>query len=92
MAFTLLHWLRLDAAYHPSYQSFQFPRRLGKIDLVDKRFVERAHAHNAQVHVWTINDPKMMRHLIDLGVDGLITDYPDKLLEIIQRLPDEEKR
>ena len=91
MSFVFLHWLRLDAAYHPTSQAFQFPTRLGKINLIDRRFIARAHAHNIQVHVWTINDPDAMQHYLDLGVDGLITDYPDRLLRILNRQPAEEK-
>lgn len=92
LTFTLLHWLRLDAAYHPTHQAFQLPQRLGKLDLVDQRYVKRAHAHNTQLHVWTINDPEAMQQFIDIGVDGLITDYPDRLLQILQRLPYEEQQ
>ncbi len=90
LSFVFLHWLRLDAAYHPTSQAFQFPTRFGAIDLIDRRFVARAHAHNIQVHVWTINDPDAMQHYLDLGVDGLITDYPDRLLRILNRQPAEE--
>lgn len=90
LAFVLLHWLRLDAAYHPTNQAFQFPTHVGAIDLIDRRFVARAHAHNVQVHVWTVNDPDAMQHYLALGVDGLITDYPDRLLRILNRLPAEE--
>lgn len=90
LSFALLHWLRLDAAYHPTHQAFQFPTHLGAIELIDRRFIARAHAHNIQVHVWTINDPDAMQHYLDLGVDGLITDYPDRLLHILKRQPAEE--
>jgi glycerophosphoryl diester phosphodiesterase len=90
IAFTLLHWLRLDAAFHPEDAAFQVPEHLGKIRVVDRRFVERAHAHRTQVHVWTINDNKTMRDLIELGVDGLITDYPGRLLHILGRPSQEE--
>ena len=90
MSFILLHWLRLDAAYHPTSQAFQFPTHLGEIDLIDQRFIARARAHNIQVHAWTINDPDAMQHYLDLGVEGLITDYPDRLLRILQRRPTEE--
>ena len=90
LSFVFLHWLRLDAAYHPTSQAFQFPTRFGKIDLIDRRFIARAHAHNIQVHVWTINDSNAMQHYLDLGVDGLITDYPDRLLHILNRQPAEE--
>ena len=76
--------------YHPVSQAFQVPARLGKIDLIDQRFVARAHAHNIQVHIWTINNLNAMQHYLDLGVDGLITDYPDRLLRILNRQPAEE--
>ncbi len=44
---------------------------------VDRRFVERAHESGLIVNVWTINDADRMRELIEIGVDGLITDTPD---------------
>ena len=92
LPFVLLHWLRLDAAYHPEHHALQLPPRLGAVELIDRRLVEHAHAHNAQVHAWTINDAGEMRRLIDLGIDGIITDYPDRLLKILQRQPLEERR
>jgi len=49
--------------------------------LVDAGFVERAHFARKKVHVWTVNYKWMMRHLRKLGVDGIITNYPDRLRE-----------
>jgi glycerophosphoryl diester phosphodiesterase len=37
------------------------------------------------VHVWTVNEEEDMRRLLDLGVDGIITDYPDRLLDVLGR-------
>ncbi len=51
--------------------------------LVDKSFVEKAHANKKEVHVWTVNEPKEMHRLIDLGVDNIITNYPDTLLSLM---------
>ncbi len=51
--------------------------------LVDAGFVERAHARGKQVFVWTVNEKPRMESLIDLGVDGIITNYPDRLAEVI---------
>lgn len=45
--------------------------------------VERAHAQDMQGTPWTINDQPTMRALMDAGVDGLITDYPDRLRDVM---------
>ena len=42
-----------------------------------------AHAAGLKVLVWTVNDPKEMARLIDMGVDGLITDYPDRARKVL---------
>lgn len=56
---------------------------LGRLSIVDRRFVDAAHRRGIPVHVWTINDPDEMRRLLDLGVDGLITDRPSLLREVL---------
>ena len=50
--------------------------------LVDADFVDRAHAAGKKVHVWTVNYKWMMRRLVKRGVDGIITNYPDRLREV----------
>jgi glycerophosphoryl diester phosphodiesterase len=61
----------------------QVPARRGPVPLVTKRFLEAAHHRNLPVHVWTINDPDEMRQLLDLGVDGIMTDAPDVLKQVL---------
>jgi glycerophosphoryl diester phosphodiesterase len=66
-----------------SGQCAQVPARLGRVPLVDRRYVERAHAAGVQVHVWTVNDPAEMRRLLDIGADGIITDAADVLRDVL---------
>ena len=72
--------LRMASAYTPKAQALQVPERYGDLQIVDKRFIAAAHDHNMRVQVWTINDKDAMQRLLKLGVDGIMTDYPQKLL------------
>jgi glycerophosphoryl diester phosphodiesterase len=55
----------------------------GYLPYVTADMVERAHAKGMQVIPWTVNDQPTMRSLMDAGVDGIITDYPDRLREVL---------
>jgi glycerophosphoryl diester phosphodiesterase len=61
----------------------QVPARAGKVPMVTDRFVQAAHRRGVQVHVWTIDDESEMVRLLDLGVDGLMTDRPQVLKEVL---------
>lgn len=58
--------------------ALQIPERQGAIRVMSPRLIEAAHAAGTEVHVWTVNDPARMRELVQLGVDGIITDRADK--------------
>jgi len=53
------------------------------IKLVTKRFINYIHSIGLKIHVWTINDEDTMQKLIDLGVDGIITDRPKALKDLL---------
>ncbi len=61
----------------------QVPVRQSGIPVVDQRFVDHAHQRGLQVHVWTIDEPNDMHRLLDLGVDGLMTDRPSTLRSVL---------
>ena len=60
----------------------QVPVRHGRVPVADRRFIARAHRQGLQVHVWTVDDPMEMHRLLDLGVDGIMTDRPELLREV----------
>jgi len=68
---------------HPGGRCVQVPVSTGGLPLVDRRFIERSHSHGLDVHVWTIDDPEEMRRLLDLGVDGIMTDRPVVLRDVL---------
>jgi glycerophosphoryl diester phosphodiesterase len=83
--FVLLNFAFLSNLLSPAYQAFQVPEKSAGIPVVIPRFVKSAHDRNLQVHVWTVNDPADMQRFIDMDVDGIMTDRPDLLLELLNR-------
>ena len=61
----------------------QIPIRYYGLKIVTKRFVDFVHSKGLKIMVWTINDVKTFKYLIDLGVDGIITDKPKLLFETL---------
>lgn len=68
----------------PNYAALQVPPATGGVRLVTRGFVADAHADGLAVHVWTIDDPGEMRRLLDLGVDGVMTDRPSVLERVLR--------
>ncbi len=69
-------------------QCVQVPVRSRGIRLVTRRVVDRAHGAGLAVHVWTIDDPEEMHELLDLGVDGIMTDRPTVLRDVLRQRGD----
>ena len=65
--------------------ALQVPVAHGDVVIVDEPFVAAAHAAELAVHVWTINDAETMVELLELGVDGVITDLPTVLVDLLDR-------
>ncbi|MGW5049660.1 glycerophosphodiester phosphodiesterase family protein [Actinokineospora sp. NPDC004072] len=61
----------------------QVPVRHGALTVVDRRFIAAARRRGGEVHVWTIDEPAEMHRLLDLGVDGLMTDRPQALKDVL---------
>ena len=68
-----------------AFDALQIPPTYRGMNVITSKFLEAAHHHGIQVHVWTIDDPTQMFELATVGVDGIMTDVPDVLLEVLSR-------
>lgn len=84
-AFLFYHRLRASAFYRPAVYAFQMPEKAGSRQVLSPRFVREAQAKNLPLHVWTVNHQADMRRLLSWGVDGIITDRPDWLAQVLHR-------
>jgi glycerophosphoryl diester phosphodiesterase len=62
----------------PAGQALQIPERLAGREYITAQFVEAVHGIGLEVHVWTVNDPQRMGDLLGMGVDGIMTDFPER--------------
>ncbi|HEY1827434.1 MAG TPA: glycerophosphodiester phosphodiesterase [Acidimicrobiales bacterium] len=65
--------------------AFQIPERQGDLLVCDQAFVQAAHGLGKAVHVWTVNEADAMERLLDLGVDGIISDVPTTLVGVLRQ-------
>ena len=72
-------------APNPRYHALQVPIELNGVTVVTEDFVANAHANDLAVHVWTINDQETMEWLVDIGVDGIMTDRPTLLEQVLKQ-------
>ncbi|MBU9721029.1 MULTISPECIES: glycerophosphodiester phosphodiesterase [Bacillaceae] len=82
--FVVFHKLFLNSLYRPQAEAIQIPTEEGRFNLKDAKLIRGADRRGMDVHYWTINDKDEMRELIDLGADGIITDRPDLMIELLE--------
>lgn len=80
-----LNWLGLSDLLSPSYPVLQLPPQHNGLPLATPRLLRNAQNRGLQVHLWTINEQPEMRRLLEMGSNGLITDYPDRALQLLGR-------
>lgn len=80
--FYVMHRLWISGAYDPTFYAVQVPEFFDPFHILTPRFVADVQAQNLDVHAWTINTTADMEKMIELDVDGIITDYPDELLRL----------
>ena len=81
--FHYLHRLPFGAGYTPTTDALQVPYEWEGTQVTTPRLLREAHRRNLPVHVWTVDDPALMRTLIEWGVDGIQTDRPDLLARVL---------
>ncbi len=86
LLFYQLDRMRLGSLYRSPALAFQVPEYFGEIQVLRPRFLEAARASNVRVQVWTVNEEEDLVRMLKLGVDGILTDYPDRLLRLMGRL------
>ncbi|HSJ87031.1 MAG TPA: glycerophosphodiester phosphodiesterase [Anaerolineales bacterium] len=87
--FVLLGKIFLSGLIAPKYESIQppyDPKESLNIPIMTKRFIREAHAKKLAVEPWTVNDPELMKQFIAWGVDGIMTDRPDLMVEVMKEL------
>ena len=72
-----------EPTYEPPGEFLHVPTTFQGLDLMVPSFLNRAKRFGLKIHAWTINDVDEMRALIDLGVDGIMTDYPPRLRDVL---------
>ncbi len=80
-----LNLAHLGRFYRPPAEALQIPEYHGDRRVLTRPFIRAAHGRNMEVHVWVVNDVNDMRRMVDLGADGIITDYPDRLQAVLGR-------
>ena len=70
--------------YNKNIKVIQIPLKWRGIKLLTRNFMREADKNNLLVHIWTVNDKDTINNLIDIGVNGIITDEPELLMEIMK--------
>jgi glycerophosphoryl diester phosphodiesterase len=74
-----------DPAYRPQGKALQVPVSYEGFPIVTAETLASAHALGLEVHVWTVNEEAEMERLLDLGVDGLMSDFPGRVAAVLRR-------
>jgi glycerophosphoryl diester phosphodiesterase len=85
IVFFALQTFFLGDTYSPAFQTVQVPEQRFGLTILTPGFITNSHHRNLEAHVWTINERADMERLLAMGVDGINTDRPDLLMEVLDR-------
>ncbi len=83
--YVILQKLKLGNLYSPGANALQLPIEDKGLNLATSSLIRQAHQLGMEVHYWTIDDRKTMERLLDMGADGIITNRPDILLDVMKK-------
>lgn len=83
--FVITNMVKLDRLFNFNITALQIPTCYHRFNLARPGLIKAAHRKNIAVHFWTVNEPTEMKRLIELNADGIMTDRPDILLDIIKQ-------
>ena len=78
-------YVYLDKFYSPKSDIYQLPEFFRTTHVLTERFINAAKRKNIPIFVWTVNEPDEMRRFIEMGLNGIITDYPDRLTKVLNK-------
>ncbi|WP_158681658.1 glycerophosphodiester phosphodiesterase [Microbulbifer pacificus] len=84
LLFYIAQWLGAARWLHCEYRAMQLPMHYLGLNVYSRRFVFAARKHHLHLAVWTVDDEKQMQHYIALGLDGIVTNRPDRLLKLLE--------
>ncbi len=79
----ILRTLFLDKFFPATAQAFQVPESQGRLRIITPKFIKLAKNKNMNLQAWTINETADMQRLVEMGIDGIITDRPDRLKKVL---------
>lgn len=72
--------------YFPPGDALQIPEKFMELPVLTPELIEAAHRLNIEVHIWTVNDEADMQRQLEMGVDGIMTDHPEKLVKVVREM------
>lgn len=70
--------------YTPPGRALQIPEAYEGMPILSEKLLEAAHRLGIEVHIWTVNEVEDMRRVLAMGVDGIMTDYPQRLRKVVE--------
>jgi glycerophosphoryl diester phosphodiesterase len=72
--------------YTPPGDALQIPEEFAGMTILTPELLEAAHGFGLEIHTWTVNDEDDMRRQLEMGIDGIMTDHPERLSKVVREM------